>query len=260
MNDAPPSHTAARVISRWQAAGLHLLISAVIAAAALFLMLGVWYPPPLFAAEGGTGLLVVLIAVDVVLGPLITLIIFRVGKPRLRTDLTCIAVLQLCALVYGVHVMFQARPVFVVLIEDQFETVRANDLDAQALAQARVPEYRALPLTGPVYVAVEIPKDKKELHDLIASASKGGAVITQLPKYYVPYAQQQKKAAAKGRPLADAVKDGGALAAHIQKYLAPTGRNAADLKFMPMQTRRGWGLVLIDAGTGEIVALAPPMG
>ena len=102
-------------MSRWRASGIHLLISAVLAVVTLILLLKVWYPPPLFTAEGGNDLLFILIGVDVIIGPLITLIIFKVGKPRLRMDLTVIALLQLGALVYGGYVMFVARPVFVVL-------------------------------------------------------------------------------------------------------------------------------------------------
>jgi hypothetical protein len=125
---------ASRGYSRWQASGIHLLISAAIGAAALFVLLRIWYPPPFFTAEGGSELLFILIAVDVVLGPLITLIIFKSGKPGLRFDLAMIGAIQACALAYGLHVMFVARPVYVVLVLDQFETVRANDLEAADLA------------------------------------------------------------------------------------------------------------------------------
>ena len=76
-----------RGFTRWQASATHLLISVAIAAVALFVLLRVWYPPPLFTAEGGNDLLFILVAVDVVIGPLITLIVFKSGKPGLRFDL-----------------------------------------------------------------------------------------------------------------------------------------------------------------------------
>src|SRR5688572_11809421 len=64
-----------RKLTRWQASGLHLLISIAIAAAALAVTLLVWYPRPLFEASGGTGLLYILVGVDVAIGPLITLVV-----------------------------------------------------------------------------------------------------------------------------------------------------------------------------------------
>ena len=43
-------------MTRWRAAGVHLLVSALVAAGVLALMLALWYPPPLFQAMGGAGL------------------------------------------------------------------------------------------------------------------------------------------------------------------------------------------------------------
>jgi len=248
----------ARGLTRWQASGIHLLISAAIAAGALFITLRVWYPPPLFTAEGGSELLFILVAVDVVIGPLITLVIFKSGKPGLRFDLSVIALFQACALVYGCHVMFVARPVFIVLAMDQFETVRANDLDAADLAQAPDPAFRSLPLTGPVFVAVELPKDMKQLREIIAETQKSGKIVTHLPRYYVSYAQHKTKAVTQSRALDPAVKRGGDFATLAQKFLAESGRKASDLNYIELQTRRGFGAVLIDAKSGEIVTLLPP--
>ena len=92
-------------MSRWRAAGIHLLISIAIAGAVLALMLGLWYGPTLFQAMGGAGLALILIGVDVVLGPALTLVVFRSGKRGLKFDLTAIALLQVVALLYGCYVV-----------------------------------------------------------------------------------------------------------------------------------------------------------
>ena len=254
MNDTiqPP-----RKFSRWQASGIHLLISVAIAAIALYVLLRVWYPPPFFTGEGGSELLFILIAVDVVLGPLITLIIFKSGKPSLRFDLTVIGLVQACALAYGLHVMFVARPVYVALAIDQFETVRANDLEDADIAQAVNPVFRSLPLNGPVVVAVDLPKDMKKLKDIIGETQQSGKTVTVLPRFYVPYAQLAKQAAVQGQPLAPAVKRGGVFAALAQAYLAQSARKADDLHFIPLQMRRGMGAVLMDSQSGEIVTMLP---
>ena len=96
--------------SRWQAAGTHLLVSIAIAVAVVALMLALWYPGPLFEAAGGTGLLYILVGVDVVLGPLLTLIVFKSGKRGMKFDLAAIGLVQAAALLYGMHVVFLARP------------------------------------------------------------------------------------------------------------------------------------------------------
>jgi len=243
--------------TRWQASGIHLLISAAIAAVALVLMLRVWYPPPLFTAEGGRDILFILIAVDVVIGPLITLVIFKSGKPGLRLDLTVIALLQAGALLYGSHVMFVARPVYIAFVDNQFETVRANDLDPANVAQAPA-AFRSVPLTGPVYIAVELPKDMKALKELISQAQKGGDLVQHLPRYYVPYSDYKAEALSHSRPLEILREDDKNMADRIDKEIADTGRKASDLNFLQLQTRRGWGAVLIDGKTGDIVKILPP--
>jgi hypothetical protein len=247
-----------RTLNRWQAAGMHLLISMAIAAIVLFVVIRIWYPPPLFTAEGGSDLLFILIAVDVVLGPLITLIIYKVGKPSLRFDLTVIALIQACALAYGCHVMFVARPVYIVLVVDQFETVRANDLEPADIAQAKDPAFRSLPLSGPVYVATDIPKDMKEIRAILEESQKSGKIVTHLPRYYVPYASQAAKAVTQSQPLDAALKRGGDFAHLAANFLDGSGRKADSLNFIPVQTRRGFGAVLIDAKSGDIVTMIPP--
>ena len=144
-------------LSRWKASGIHLLLSAGIAGALVAVMLLVWYPWPLFEVAGGSGLIMILVGVDVVLGPLITLVIFKAGKKGLKFDLAVIASLQLAALAYGVHAVYVVRPVYMVYNIDRFNLVAAIDLDPADLAAAKREEFRRLPVDGPHYIAAIQP-------------------------------------------------------------------------------------------------------
>lgn len=88
-------------MTRGKAAAIHLGISALVAAAVIGLMLMLWYPPPYFEAMGGETLLMLIVGCDVIIGPLITLIIFKPHKKGLKTDLTIIGCVQVAALAYG---------------------------------------------------------------------------------------------------------------------------------------------------------------
>lgn len=241
--------------TRWQASGIYLLISATIAATALAVMLSVWYPRPLFEAQGGMGLLFILVGVDVVIGPVITLIIFESGKPGLRFDLATIATLQIIALMYGGYIVFEARPVFIVLVKDQFEVVIAADLEREWLKEARHPEFRRLPLTGPVLVVSDPPADEKERLAVIFSAIYGKRDMQQFPKYYVPYAERAQEARAKGRPLEVVRRREPVAATVIGKYLAESGRKESEVLYLPMRTRNEWIAVLVDATSGMPVKM-----
>jgi len=69
-----------RGLNRWKAATVYLGLSATIAALIVGLMLLVWYPWPYFEAMGGEKLILLMVGVDVVLGPIIVLIIFNPAK------------------------------------------------------------------------------------------------------------------------------------------------------------------------------------
>src|ERR1700741_2418389 len=138
-------------LNRWKASLIHLGMSEAIGIAVVALMLFVWYPRPYFSAMGGDTLILLLIGVDVVIGPMITLIIFDPKKKGLRFDLSVIAALQLAALAYGCSVMFTSRAVYNVFVVDRFETVAANQIDEASLAKA-AGDFHALPLTGPKIV------------------------------------------------------------------------------------------------------------
>ena len=241
--------------TRWQASGLHLLISAAIAAAVLTLMLGVWYSTPLFEAEGGLGLVFILVGVDVVLGPLITLIIFKSGKPGLKFDLSVIATLQLSALIYGGYVVFEARPVFLVLVKDQFEVVTAAELKPEWLEAARRPEFRTLPATGPVLVAFEVPADENERQVIVLSAISGGRDAQHYIQYYVPYADRAQEALSRALAIEEVRRRYATTAKVIDQYLAGSGRKDAEVRYLPMRARNEWIAVLVDAKSGVVVKM-----
>src|SRR5919108_3850181 len=163
----------ARPLTRWRAAGVHLLISAGIAAGVLALMLAFWYPPPLFEAMGGTGLALIVIGVDVVLGPALTLIVFRSGKRGLKFDLAAIALVQLAALAYGCHVVSLARPAFIVFVKDQFQVATVAELSAERLAEARYPEFRGGSWSGPVFAFGDWPKEFADQQRLVMATFAG---------------------------------------------------------------------------------------
>ena len=99
--------------NRLRASVIHLAISLAIASLAALLVFGWWYPHPYRDLSGGRELFTLVVAVDVVLGPLITLVIFNPAKTRrhLVMDFTVIGLLQVAALAYGLWTVFVARPV-----------------------------------------------------------------------------------------------------------------------------------------------------
>jgi hypothetical protein len=242
-------------LTRWKAFLIHLAISALIATAVVVLVVAVWYPGPYFAAMGGEILLRLLIGVDVVIGPLVTLIIFDPAKPRLKYDLAIIAALQLAALAYGSYVMFEARPVYTVFVKDRFEIVPANRVDPESLGRA-APEFRTLRLSGPRVVAALMPANSAEQAQIAFAASLGGPDVAELPHLYVPYADAAPKIAAVARPLV-ALSRLGREEADLVSGIVATRGGGRSMGFVPVKARNHDLSAIVDRATGELVGFLP---
>jgi hypothetical protein len=239
-------------LTRWKAFGLHLALSALVAATVLLLVVWFWYPRPYFEAMGGAMLLRLIIGVDVVLGPVITLLIFDPKKKSLKFDLAVIAALQVAALAYGGWVMFEARPVFNVFVDDRFYTVPANSIDEGSLARA-APDYRTLSLNGPRVVAARLPADHKERTSVVVGAALGGPDVPDMPHLYFPYAEAAGKAARAARPLVTLSQRGKDESELVSAFVAEHGGAARSLGFVPVRARNQDFAAVVDRASGEIV-------
>ena len=79
--------------SRLRAAAIHLALSVAVAGLAGLLVFALWYPYPYREISGGRELFLLVVAVDIVIGPLITFAVFNRAKPvaELRRDLAVVA-------------------------------------------------------------------------------------------------------------------------------------------------------------------------
>lgn len=177
-------------MSRWKAAAIHLSISLVLAAIVATLLYTLWFPPPYFFAAGAGTLIPLLMGVDIAIGPLLTLVVMSPGKPRKlrRLDLSIIVILQAVAFGYGFHVIYQARPVFIVGEVDRLVMVAADQLSDADLAKGSRPEYRSRSWSGPRLVGALPPKEGHAF-EVVAQAMSGGKDVDRLPEFYVPYEQ-----------------------------------------------------------------------
>jgi hypothetical protein len=203
---------------------------------------------------GGMGLLFILVGVDVVLGPTITLIIFKQGKRGLKLDLAIIGTVQLAALLYGVHVMYLARPAFIAFVKGQFQVATAAELEPKRLAEAKYPQFRHPPIGKPMFVAADVPDDPRSRAEL-TNAVMAGLDVQHFPKYYVPYSERTREILAASQPIERIRKDEPETGKIIDAYLARSGKKESDLRYLPLRGREAWIAALIDARTAEPVKL-----
>ena len=239
-----------KIVTRWRASGLHLLISAGIAASVLAIMLAVWFPGPLFSAGGGNDLLLILVSVDVIIGPAITLAVYRQGKWGMKFDLMAIAALQLSALAYGMHIVYLVRPAFIVFVKDQFQVAAVIDVEPGEYAKAKFPEFGRPPPGAPLLAYAELPADPDERNEIVFAAL-AGRDMEQFPRLFTPYAQRTQDVLKAAWTLAKMREFEPAESKIVDAWLAGSGLKEADVRYVRLKARRAWVAVLIDAKTAE---------
>ncbi|MCO5354692.1 pilus assembly protein [Acidovorax kalamii] len=157
-----------------KAALYHLTICSLIGAFAAVLVFFIWYPAPYGEISGGREMFALLLMVDMILGPAITLIIAR-GKKSSRAvffDFFTIGIVQTAALFYGIWALFIARPIYLVFEYKNFAVVHAIDIDP-ALLQKSHSQYKSLPLWGPQLISLRRPESAEEQIATMTTALQG---------------------------------------------------------------------------------------
>ncbi|PZP99313.1 MAG: pilus assembly protein [Variovorax paradoxus] len=241
------------VRARLRAAGIHLGISFCVAALAAALVFGLWYPYPYREIAGGRELFLLLVGVDVVLGPLLTLAVFNRAKPwtELRRDLAVIALLQVAALGYGLWTVASARPVHLVFEIDRFRVVHAVDVPPQLLGRAPA-GVDALPWTGPTLLAVRPFRSEQEKMDVTLVALQGVALSAR-PDLWLAYEAARPAVLAAAKPVSELRARLAAQAGAIDAAVAATGRPAKDLVYLPLAGRKSFWTVLLDGADARVV-------
>lgn len=242
---------------RWQAAAIHLCASAVTAAVAVWIALRIWYPSPYFEALDGRRLIALIVGIHVILGPLITLIVFDAKKKKslLKLDLAAIVVLQLAALAYGVHIAYQARPAYLLFVKDRFEIVTANQLEPEQLAKASRPEFGTVPFSGPITAAADLPTDAKELEFLQKIAIGTGADVQLFPQYFVPYPERRELVLSKAKSLELFALELPLSKLVIERALAAAGRKPAEVLILPLYINKRDLAVIVGAADAAVIAV-----
>ena len=233
--------------TRWSAAVAHLVLSGLVIGTVALAATVNWFPAGLHHAAKLDRLLGIMLAVDIVAGPLLTLIVYRRGKPGLRFDLAVIGLLQVLFLAYGLSTLWRSRPLFLVGSSQAFALVFANEVSADAEAKARAHHWPRFEGSGPWLVGVDLSSPAARDEFLFAYMA-GDAGPLRATSLFVPFPVVGRSIAERARALGPEVP-------------AP-GMDRDTVRSMAlMSSRTRNAVVLVDAATGmplRIVELKKP--
>jgi hypothetical protein len=182
-------------MSRWRAFAIHLGISLLVIGGLAFGLFYLWYPPHLLGFAKADRLFGLIAGIDVIIGPLLTLLVFKAGKKSLRMDLSVIVLLQLMFLGAGLWTVWTSRPVFIVAAFDRYELVFAHEIDAEDLTKAQLPQFQRLPWFGPELVGLRKAETQLEFFEAV----EGRQPTSRRPHFYVDVGPSARDVLALGR-------------------------------------------------------------
>ena len=231
-----------------KAFSIHLFISATIVGVVFVLIFFFWYPRPYFEANVAWTVLRVLVMVDLVLGPLLTLVLFKRGKKGLVLDMCIVASIQLAALIYGVHVIYGERPYYLAFAVDRFEVIGKVEIDASKI---KYPELKIKPNKGPILVYADFPEDKKEREKfLFETVMEGKPDLERRPEYYHPYFSNKDKVLQKAKSLSELVKDEASNQKKIDKFLKKHPGTQENYLYLPLVGKNNDLALVLDKNSG----------
>ncbi len=222
--------------NRYQAFAVHLCISLIIFLALSAIIVFIWYPGFLFHTDGGWDGIKLVAGVDFIIGPTLTLMVYKVGKRGLKLDLMLIALVQATCLAIGTWIVYMERPMVVFYQDGTYHAESANFFNEYNVKPEQV---FSVDDHKPAWIYIDLPGDEKEKMSLLLTEFKDGPLYSR-PKLYKPYRQNLDKVmkqALKPEDYEKKIKINGPLTGKIFRYVA----------------RYGDGYVEINPNTGEII-------
>lgn len=235
---------------------LHLSLSALIVFSFLIFARTYWYPEPFFSISGLATILIMLVAVDLVLGPLLTFIIYKPKKPTLKFDLTTIAAIQIAALGYGIYTVYQAHPLYVAYAIDRFSPIDASEVVPN---HAKFEELKKSKLTGPTLVYLQKPTDRAEMSKITMEVMSGKPDLDARAEYYFPLNQKIDEVLSRGLNI-EAFAKKPEHKAKLDSFIAKHGKKLDDYAFLPLVGKEKDVLWAFDRHTREpvdIIEISP---
>lgn len=228
---------------------IHLAISIFVISSFLIIAFSIWYPAPYSEMSGLSDLLIVLIAVDLILGPVLTFIVFKKHKTSLKFDLSVIAAFQLAALGYGIFTIYERHPVYVVYAVDRFELVPAKEAFPE---RAKYDEFKVSKLWFPKLVYAKSPTDPDERNRLLFESLAGEPDLERRPEYYEPIADYAdvilKRGIAPERLFFDDDRK-----QKLALFLSDYEGKEQDFAFLPLVGKKKDMVIALRRKTGDIV-------
>ncbi len=239
------------VKNRYSAAAIHFSLSLAIFSLFVFILLRYWFPEPFFSTNGGWQGLQIVAAIDLVLGPLLTLIIFNHSKPKkeLILDFTLIAAIQISALYWGIATIYTQRPLAITYWEDKFYSISAEHFPAYGINLDILKQFGD---SYPVYIYVQDPINEEARQVYLRKILREKIPPNLQPELYQPLSKHYQDIFEHSIDISYAINKNPKLKQEITKLLQKTNTKLEQNYYIPLKTGFTEILLIFDKNNKQI--------
>ena len=236
--------------SKFKASLIHLGLSILLVGLIIGSLLFFFFPQLFINISDFKEIAAIIISVDLILGPLLTFVVFQPKKKSLKFDLSIIAAIQLSALVYGAYALYQVHPVYITFNIDRFTIVSAKDAEPE---KAQYDEFKVSKLTTANLLLQKCQMMLKNKMKLTLTAAMGGGDLDQRVEYYEPYENNIDQILAKSldRELIFAAADSDK---NILTFLEKHESELDNYVFLPINSAKKEAIIVLDKKSAKPVA------
>jgi len=236
----------------------HLLLSVLVLLPVFLLVYFWWFPGPFFEAQDTAKIVWLLVGVDLVLGPVLTFVVYKPAKKSLKFDLSVIVLLQVAALAYGLWSIYSERPAFVVYAVDRYEVLAKKDI---TFAAAGLDGFKDPEGSMPSYAFAEMPLGEafSQFQDSVLFG--GQPDLERRPEFWIPHVQGRDAILSRAGTVGELIAAFPESAPALERAAARQGTAPEDTRYVPLVAKAGAFAAILDPETArveQVVAVPDP--
>lgn len=210
----------------------NLVISQLIIILFLIFAYFTWFPYSFSTLGGFTKTALMLIFVDLILGPLLVFIVFKEGKKYLNFDINVLLGIQIIAFVFGAYSLFLKHPAYAVFTGDRFTLTNVSEIYPHQSWHKNVSR---LFLSSPTLVIAKLPENEQQKSNLILDIVLNQQPdIDKRPQYYEPFKTHVNSIFSKALQTNNIFSNDSAKQ-KLQQFMKQQKGKIADYAFFPLR-------------------------
>jgi len=240
---------------KFKASFIHFSLSAVILSLIMALIVYFWFPTPFLGISDFKEIALILISVDLVLGPLLTFIAYNPSKKSLKLDLSVIVAIQIMALSYGLYSLYLSHPLYISYYDKGFTLISTYQATPE---KAKHKDFKISKLSSPKISFLNL--DDKMKNQLFTEMLNGGANIEARAEFYEPYQDHLAEIIENSLDPRLVFKMKGPKE-KLDKFIQQNGNSIDDYIFVPLNSGSKQVVWVLKKDTGSPVDIldVPPL-